>query len=73
MPVLPAPPTNTLLDQLRLSLGSDDTFFWRQRLLQERLIKNVSALQEHVLLYVRELISQGIAQFTHADVAEARR
>jgi len=68
---LPPPTTATLLDQLRASFGADDVFHWRQRLLQERLMKNVTALQEHVLLYVRELLDQGIAQFTHDEVAEA--
>jgi hypothetical protein len=68
---LPAPSATTLREQLRLSLGSDDTFLWRQRLLQERLMRNITALHEHVLLYVRELVDQGIAQFTHAEVAAA--
>jgi hypothetical protein len=68
---LPAPSATTLREQLRLSLGSDDAFLWRQRLLQERLMRNITEKQERVLQYVRELIDQGVVQFTHAEVAIA--
>jgi hypothetical protein len=70
LPTLPPPTATTLREQLRLSLGSDDAFLWRQRLLTERLMRNITALQEHVLLYVRGLIDQGIVQFSHAEVAQ---
>jgi hypothetical protein len=68
---LPPPAAATLRDQLRLSLGSNDAFLWRERLLTERLMRNITALHEHVLLYVRELVDGGTDQFRHADVAAA--
>ena len=46
---LPAPASQTLLDQLRQSLGSGDTFLWRERLLQERLMRNITEKHERAL------------------------
>jgi hypothetical protein len=54
-------------------LGDTNTFLWRERLLQERLMRNISALQEQVLLCVRGLVEAGLTQFTHSAVAEACR
>jgi hypothetical protein len=68
---LPAPSATTLRDQLRLSLGSDDAFLWRQRLLQERLMRNITEKQERVLLYVRELVDGGHSEPAHGELAEA--
>lgn len=69
MPALPPPSAHTLLDQLRASLGSDNAFLWRERLLQERLIRNITEKQERILLYIRELVDGGLSQFGHAEVA----
>src|SRR5262249_6268916 len=44
---------------------------WRQRLLTERLMKNITALQEHVLNYVFSLIAGGQEQFTHGEIVAA--
>ena len=68
---LPPPSDVGLLERLKLSLGSNEAFLWRERLLQERLMRNVTALQERILLYVRDLIDSGLDQFAHADVAAA--
>src|SRR5215472_2409571 len=71
LPTLPPPSTSTLLDRLRLSLGSDDAFLWRQRLLTERLMHNVTEKHERALLYLREMIEAGHDQPSHGELAEA--
>jgi hypothetical protein len=70
-PRLPAPSATTLREQLRLSLGSDDIFLWRQRLLQERLMRNITEKHERALLFVRELVDAGHSEPAHGELAEA--
>jgi hypothetical protein len=66
---MPPPSTiPTLLDQLRQSLGSDDTFLWRERLLTERLIRNITMPHERVLLYLRDLIEAGHDEPSHGEL-----
>jgi hypothetical protein len=71
LPALPPPSALTLLDQLRLSLGTDDAFVWRQRLLTERLIRNITEKHERALLYLRGLIEAGHDQPSHGELAAA--
>jgi DNA-binding transcriptional MocR family regulator len=66
----PAPAIPTLLDQLRQSLGSNDTFLWRERLLSERLMHNITEKHERALLYLRDLIEAGDDQPSHGELAE---
>jgi hypothetical protein len=66
----PAPVIPTLLDQLRQSLGSDDTFLWRERLLTERLIRNITMPHERVLLYLRDVIEAGHDEPSHGELVE---
>ena len=65
----PGPAVPTLLDQLRQSLGSDDTFLWRKRLLTERLMRNITEKHERALLYLRDLIKAGDDQPSHSELA----
>jgi hypothetical protein len=67
----PAPPpaTPNLLELFRHSLGSDETFLWRQRLVQERLMRNITEKHERALLYVHGLISAGDDHFDQPAVA----
>ena len=67
---MPPPAVPTLLDQLRQSLGSDDTFLWRERLLTERLMRNITEKHERALLYLRDLIEAGDDQPSHGELAE---
>jgi DNA-binding MarR family transcriptional regulator len=66
----PGPAVPTLLDQLRQSLGSGDTFLWRKRLLTERLMRNITEKHERALLYLRDLIEAGDDQPSHSELAE---
>lgn len=68
---LPPPADIGLLERLRASLGSEDAFLWRQRLLAERLMKNVTEKHERALLYLRDLIDAGHAEPSHGELAEA--
>jgi hypothetical protein len=67
----PAPVIPTLLDQLRQSLGSDDTFLWRERLLTERLMRNITEKHERALLYLHALIEAGHNEPSHGELAAA--
>jgi len=66
----PTPPASpNLLELFRHSLGNDETFLWRQRLLQERLMSNITEKHERALLYVHGLISAGDDCFSQQVVA----
>jgi hypothetical protein len=71
LPALPPPSDLTLLDQLRQSLGSNDAFLWRERLLTERLMHNITEKHERALLYLRALIEAGDAEPSQGEMAEA--
>jgi hypothetical protein len=69
----PGPAAPTLLDQLRQSLGSGDAFLWRERLLTERLMRNITVVHERILLHLHSLIESGDAEPSHSELVESLR
>jgi hypothetical protein len=71
LPALPPPADLSLLEQLRASLGSNETFLWRQRLLTERLMRNITVVHERILLHLHSLIEGGEAEPSHSELVES--
>jgi hypothetical protein len=52
-------------------LTNQEAFLWRQRLLKERSLRNITDMHARILLYTLGAIEDGDDRLSHAAVAEA--